>query len=159
MKYFILTLAFGLISCNQSEKSYQSLEKKIDSLEAKLHECYKPGFGELMGVIQTHHAKLWFAGINENWQLADFETHEIDESLESIRTYQKGREETELIEMIYPSMKEMKEAITSKNTNSFKDAFNELTNMCNSCHRQTHFEYNKVKVPDKQFFSNQEFKP
>ena len=35
-----------------------------------------PGFEEFMSNIQAHHAKLWFAGQNHNWKLADFEIHE-----------------------------------------------------------------------------------
>ena len=35
-----------------------------------------------MGGIQTHHAKLWFAGLNNNWKLAEYEIDEIKERFE-----------------------------------------------------------------------------
>jgi len=34
---------------------------------------YVPGLGELMAGQQVRHAKLWFAGENENWRLAAYE--------------------------------------------------------------------------------------
>ncbi len=42
----MLTLALGF-------KKYKELEPELDN-------AYKPGFGILMGNIQTHHFKLWF---------------------------------------------------------------------------------------------------
>ena len=38
-----------------------------------------------MGGIQTHHAKLWFAGINDNWKLAQYEIDEFKERFEQAR--------------------------------------------------------------------------
>ena len=32
---------------------------------------YTPGLGELMSLQQMRHAKLWFAGQEKNWPLAD----------------------------------------------------------------------------------------
>ncbi len=52
-----------------------------DSLH-KMMEPYAPGLGEIMGGIQTHHAKLWYAGINDNWKLAQYEIDELKERFE-----------------------------------------------------------------------------
>src|SRR5436305_11998527 len=40
---------------------------------------YVPGLGELMAGQQVRHAKLWFAGENENWRLAAYEVDELKE--------------------------------------------------------------------------------
>jgi hypothetical protein len=45
-----------------------------------------------MSSIQVHHAKLWFAGQNQNWELADFEMHEIAGIDDAIKEYQSERE-------------------------------------------------------------------
>ena len=34
---------------------------------------YKPGLGEFMTATQLRHAKLWFAGKDNNWDLAAYE--------------------------------------------------------------------------------------
>jgi len=110
-----------------------------------------------MSSIQAHHNKLYFAGENQNWQLADFEIQEIKESLEDISEYCKDREESKSIAIIYPALDSVNNAIAKRNVLLFKNTFNLLTNTCNSCHQATNFGYNVVKVPDVAPFSNQDF--
>src|SRR5262249_8005861 len=45
-------------------------------------EPYEPGLGEFMTATQLRHAKLWFAGKQNNWDLAAYEIDEIKEGLE-----------------------------------------------------------------------------
>src|SRR5438128_1393337 len=95
MKTGILFISISIlaIACNDQQKTMQSLQSKIDSLQQQLSKSYKPGLGEFMSSIQVHHEKLWFAGMNENWQLADFEINEIKEAIEDIQTYCTDRPE------------------------------------------------------------------
>jgi hypothetical protein len=78
--YFQVILV-SMVACNQPSPKIEVLRGRIDSLELKVADAYKPGFGEFMGNIQVHHNKLWFAGQNENWKLAGFELHEISTML------------------------------------------------------------------------------
>jgi hypothetical protein len=80
-----ITVCLLAISCKQPGNSTAALQSRIDSLEKKIAATYKPGFGEFMSSIQIHHAKLWFAGKNQNWELADFEMHEIGETIDAIK--------------------------------------------------------------------------
>jgi hypothetical protein len=157
-KLFLLLLLSGMLACNQQKKNGSISEKRIDSLEKKLSVTYKPGFGEFMSGIQSHHAKLWFAGINQNWKLADFEIHEIMENISAIQKYQTERPESEKIGMINPALDSVNLAIKNKDLVLFKSNYSILTNTCNNCHRATNFEFNVVKIPDLQTFSNQDFK-
>jgi len=147
----------GICSCNQSGKTNKNLEARIDSLEKKLADTYKPGFGEFMSNIQMHHAKLWFAGQAQNWELAGFEVHEIQESLEAVQKYQTERKESKEAGMLYPALDSVKNAIGQKNVALFKNSFVLLTNSCNNCHRTTGFGFNVVKIPDTPPLSNQSF--
>ena len=151
-------MTFGLLACNQQTDNTQVLQNRIDSLEQKLADTYKPGFGEFMSGIQAHHSKLWFAGQNENWKLADFEVHEIMEAIEDIQKFQTERKESQMIEMINPALDSINNAIQQKNSKLFKSSYTLLTNTCNNCHRATNFEFNVVKIPETQPFSNQDFK-
>lgn len=155
---FIVILTFGLLACNQHPDKTQVLQNRIDSLEQKLADTYKPGFGEFMSSIQTHHSKLWFAGQNENWRLADFEVHEIMEAIEDIQKFQTERKESQIIGMIHPALDSLNNAIKQQNPSLFKSSYTLLTNTCNDCHRTADFEFNVVKIPDSQPFSNQDFK-
>ncbi|MEO6819113.1 MAG: hypothetical protein ABI266_05055 [Ginsengibacter sp.] len=155
---FLIIFSFGLIACNQQTNKIQVLQKSVDSLESVLLNTYKPGFGEFMGSIQIHHNKLWFAGQNENWKLADFEIHEIMENIDAIKMYQKERKESKEIDMIYPVLDSVNIAIQQKDPVAFKNSYILLTNTCNDCHHATNFEFNVVKIPDTPPFSNQDFK-
>ncbi len=159
MKYILAFIIFiFILSCKDKSGQTGKLRIKIDSLENIIENSYKPGFGEFMSSVQTHHAKLWFAGKNKNWQLADFEIHEIIEALNNIKKYQSSRKESKSIDMIIPAIDSMKEAIKNKNQQFFNHSYMSLTNACNKCHALTNFEFNIVKVPEKQTFSNQDFK-
>jgi hypothetical protein len=157
-KIFLVVILLFFADCSDNSDKISELQNRIDSLQQKVNDSYKPGLGEFMSNIQMHHAKLWFAGINQNWALADFEVHEIEESLEDVQKYQSGREETKMISIIYPPLDSVKSAIKNKNLKSFKGNFTLLTNTCNTCHQTAKFEFNKVKIPDSPPFSNQEFK-
>ena len=156
LSVYILCIIFT--ACNQQKTDTSLLEAKIDSLQSRLDKTYKPGFGEFMSSIQVHHNKLWFAGQNQNWKLADFEIHEIKESVEDIQQYQTEREESKRVEMIIPALDTVMQAIDQKNITLFNSSYMLLTNTCNNCHRATKFEFNVVKVPDTPPFSNQVFK-
>ena len=45
-----------------------------------------PGLGEYMTTIQLHAGKLWFAAKAGNWELAAYEIHELEETMESVKS-------------------------------------------------------------------------
>ncbi|GGW61102.1 hypothetical protein DFQ11_102594 [Winogradskyella epiphytica] len=122
-------------------------------------DTYKPGLGDFMETLQYHHSKLWFAGKNENWKLADFEIHELMETVEDIETFHAGRKDIEMINMIKPALDSVNNAIAQQNTDVFESSFSFLTNTCNQCHQATGYEFNRVKTPETSPFSNQDFRP
>jgi len=160
MKFFLFLLMIITISfaCNQQTDTTKALQSRIDSLEKKLANTYKPGFGEFMSSIQVHHAKLWFAGQNQNWELADFEMHEIAEAIDAIKEYQTEREESKKVDMLKPALDAVNDAIQKKDSVLFNSSYLLLTNTCNNCHKAVNFGFNVVKVPETPPFSNQAFK-
>ncbi len=152
-----LVCLFMIGACNEQSNS-SALQARIDSLQNKIDNSYKPGFGEFMSSIQIHHNKLWFAGMNQNWKLADFEIHEIQENIDDIKEFQTERQESKKIGMITPALDSVTAAIEHKDIAAFKSGFIFLTNTCNDCHTATNFEFNQVKIPDHPPFSNQVFK-
>jgi hypothetical protein len=154
---FLLS-AISLFSCNNTTDKTQALQNRADSLENKLAQTYKPGLGEFMSSIQVHHAKLWFAGENQNWQLAAFEIGEIKEALEGIPVYCADRPEVQKLSMINPAIDSLHNAISTQNAQSFKSGFILLTATCNSCHHATNHAFNVIKIPENPPFTNQDFK-
>src|SRR5205814_8446202 len=120
---FCVTICLLTISCKQPDNSNAALQTRIDSLEKKLAHTYKPGLGEFMSSIQVHHAKLWFAGKNNNWKLADFEIHEIMEAVEDIQHYAADREEVKELPMLQPALDSISDAINKQDKNLFNKDF------------------------------------
>ena len=50
-------------------------------------EPYVIGTGEIMGENQVRHEKLWFAGTAQNWPLAQYETSELREGFDDVKTF------------------------------------------------------------------------
>ena len=158
MKKKILFIVIALASCNYPADKTQALQNRVDSLETKLSQTYKPGLGEFMGSIQLHHAKLWFAGENQNWQLANFEVGEIKEALEAIPVYCADRPEVQKLTMINPAIDSISNAISIKNIQLFESGFILLTATCNNCHHATNHAFNVIKKPENPPLTNQDFK-
>jgi len=143
------------MSCNNNTAK---LEAQVDSLTKQSAQAYKPGLGEFMLGIQIHHAKLWFAGKNQNWKLANFEIGEIQESVDDINKYCTDRPEVKSLPMLYPALDSLNASIKAKSLKRFQSGFMGLTNTCNSCHQITRHEFNVIKIPDTPPFTNQDFK-
>jgi hypothetical protein len=159
MKHISLPfLLMFFISCNQQSATISQLKNQVDSLQHEVNSAYKPGLGEFMSDIQVHHEKLWFAGTNNNWKLADFEVHEIKESLDDIKQYCTDRPEVKYIGMIDQPLDSVISDIQQQDLTKFKGSFILLTNTCNSCHHETNHGFNVIKIPDTPPFSNQDFK-
>jgi hypothetical protein len=154
---FSLFFLFYLSACNQKQDRVTLLQQQIDSLNGRINKTYAPGLGEFMSSIQVHHAKLWFAGKNGNWELADFEIGEIQEALDDIQKFCRDRPEISELPMINSPLDSLKKAITDKNAENFKSSFNLLTNTCNNCHSVTKHGFNKIKIPDLPPVTNQVF--
>ena len=154
---FLLACVLATNACQNQNTEVAALKSRVDSLEKQLAETYKPGFGEFMSGIQVHHAKLWFAGINRNWELADFEINEIRESLDDLQKYETDRPETQQLPTLNPALEGVNDAIKKQDAVSFKTSFVTLTDACNNCHRNVHYGFNVVKVPGREPFDNQAF--
>ena len=154
----LATVLLAFWSCSNPDANTNALQAKVDSLNKQVAQAYKPGLGEFMLGIQIHHAKLYFAGKNKNWELAAFEMGEIKEALDDINKYCTDRPEIKSLPILYPALDSVNAAIKAKDPTRFKQSFVLLTNSCNNCHQNTHHEFNVIKIPDTSPYTNQEFK-
>ncbi len=151
--WFSFLIALLFVACNDSRK----LQDQINKLKVQESNSYKPGFGEFMSNIQIHHAKLWFAGKNENWQLADFELSEIRETVTAIQKYETEREESKSVSVLFSALDSVRTAVQKQDPKQFVESYKVLTITCNACHQSVKFGFNVVKIPDTPPFSNQDF--
>lgn len=124
---------------------------------------YEPGLGEFMTATQLRHAKLWFAGKDDNWDLAAYEIDEIKEGLEDAARLHPTFDGVPVAEMIKtiinPRIEQLEKAVEGKNSTQFIAAFDELTNGCNSCHAGASKPFIHIKRPTEPPLTNQSFAP
>jgi hypothetical protein len=156
----ILIVLVLLSACNgpsqpQPVAPAHPLQARLDSLEQRLRHSYTPGFGELMLNIQIHHAKLWFAGKNGNWQLAAYDESLIRSAIQKIRTFHPDNPNAALTTMINIPMDSVDAAITRKDAAAFHRSFTFLTTTCNNCHAVTKHPFNVITIPKSEPIGNQ----
>lgn len=116
-----------------------------------------------MAQTAHHHAKLWFAGQAQNWELAAYELDELEEGLESAAHYHPTHKHISqaLTDLIADSMTQpltkMKQVIENKDRSAFRGRYAEITEACNACHLNSGFGFNVVIQPTSNPFSNQSF--
>jgi hypothetical protein len=124
---------------------------------------YVPGIGDMMNsLVQPRHIKLWHAGHEHNWELAVYAHKELQQALQTVGTVQpKYRNLTvpEMVEsMTGEAMRDLQDAISAHDAKKFDEAFDSLTDGCNSCHTALNLGFIVIKVPEGPAFPNQEFK-
>jgi hypothetical protein len=151
-------LVFASFGCGSDESErITELERRLATME----DLYKPGLHSLMNETLHRHSNLWFAGLAENWELADYQHHELEEVFEDIEElhpeYHGEPVALLLGSMMQPSMDEVEEAIHAMSIVRFREAFTNLTNSCNSCHQATGKAMIVITEPDENMVRNLKF--
>ncbi len=105
-----------------------------------------PPLNLLMVATQLNHFKLWYAGVVQNWQLANYELTQIRTSIDRARDLYPNKVESNMT-MITPATDEVQNAIKAKDRVKFSRAYSKLTAECNSCHEATGFGFIKMRDP------------
>jgi len=139
----------------------RSLKKEISELRTSVEQS-KPGLGEIMGTIHTHHAKLYYSVQNENWDLAAYQLDEIKEGLDQATELHNDFKTVKtplsvLKKMTDEGLSEVDSSIKAKNKKGFLSAFQRLTQSCNQCHQAADHPFIVVQIPTAPMFSNQKF--
>jgi hypothetical protein len=169
MKYALLVLsvlAFGLAVYSQMQVSElkiqnETLTTQIENLEkVNIEEEYE--LAVAMGRMQVYFSKLWFAGSFENWELADFYAHELEETLEEIisrEIYDEGMNISSLTKvMTNKPFHELEKAVKSREITNFLPAYDKMLRTCNACHQSSKHNFINIKTPESVPFDNQVFK-
>lgn len=124
---------------------------------------YTPVLGEFMLATQTRHAKLWFAGNVQNWDLAEYEIDELKEGLEDVVKNIPVFKDIPIGKMIESTMDSpianVETAIKAKDRAKFVAAYDKLTEACNSCHQSASRPFIVIQRPATSAFPNQNFNP
>jgi hypothetical protein len=122
-----------------------------------------PALGEIMTFTQMRHAKLFFAGEAQNWELAAYELKELGEGFEAAaraHVEYEGEPVDELLaEHMNPPLEALGAAVSAHDRAAFATAFEHFTQACNACHEHVHFGFNRVIRPTALPVVNQDFRP
>lgn len=149
MLMFVMAIGISISGCNAK-------------LSSPSFGTYTPPLGEIMGLTQMRHSKLWFAGQDKNWDLAKYELGEIEEGLGDVVNYHPVIDkEVKLSDMLHTivdqPINDVRGSIAEKDIVKFRKSFANLTSACNACHEAAGKEYIVIKIPDSSPYSNQEF--
>ena len=125
------------------------------------------GFDDLMTMlIQPRHIKLYYAGVQKNWELAAAQSRDLRSAL--VRIEQKipkymNNGVAESISMIFmPKLNAVDAAISAGDLKQFGNAYLALTDACNACHVYMEHPYVVVQIPrsrDTSAYPGQAFRP
>jgi len=114
---------------------------------------------DAMTKLQRHINKLWFAGKNKNWELANFYAHEIEEVMEEVEKREVMEEGVNISKLIplmgYPAVKKVEEAIKQEDIEAFNLEYANLITNCNSCHKTSKYSFIQIKIPESPVMDNQ----
>jgi hypothetical protein len=125
---------------------------------------FRLGFGDMMVFgVQPRHIKLWLAVQAKNWELADWNRDELDETFRRLGRLYPMVEMMDIgpgLLMVKEPMDSLKKAIDEKNTKDFTAAYERLTAACNACHMTYKNPMISIKIPKGTGqFADQEFAP
>jgi cytochrome c' len=110
-------------------------------------ERFVPRLNDMMVATQLRHFKLWYAGIVQNWPLANYELTQIRDAISDTERLYADKGGSKMSAMMKPAVDKLADAISAKDATKFATAFRKLTATCNSCHEATGYGFIKIRDP------------
>jgi hypothetical protein len=159
----LLPLAAGAQPQKPAAKPAVSQDVIPPPPEAHMPKRFVPGLEWFMNLIQTEHAKLWYAGRARNWRLAAYQLGEIKEIMSDVQdlvpTFRKLPLADMMDAVIVGPIGDLEKAIDAKNPKAFAKGFDQLSAACNACHQATGNGFVHIQRPAGPGFPNQDFRP
>src|SRR6202030_4877927 len=126
--------------------------------------AFNPGIGELMNlIVEPRHTKLWFAGREANWVLAEYEIKELRSALANVaksRPVFREQKVAENVEMFMSGgFRAVDDAIRDRNATKFAEAYATVNAGCNACHTALNQPQVVIRTPEQPSYPDQEFRP
>lgn len=139
----------------------KSLESKQDAKEVAEEPEEEYEVAIAMNHFQRHANKLWFAGVNENWELAHFYAHELEESMEELEERKVVDDGINVSKMVatmgIPHLEGVEKSIDAGQVVEFKSAYQTLIKGCNDCHAAVNYDFLEITIPTAPVYTNQQY--
>jgi hypothetical protein len=125
---------------------------------------FNPGVGELMNlIVQPRHTKLWLAGREGNWALAEYESKELRSALANVakaRPVFRQQSVADNVEMFLGGpFRALDDAVRERNAAKFVEAYAMVNAGCNACHTALNQSQVVIRTPETPSYPDQEFRP
>lgn len=152
--FLAVLFAAGIIACNnQEERSYDEpagpggwldgdIQEKFDRLAAQ-HQ----GFSRAMQEVGYRYTEMYFAGKEENWELATYHGEKIVDAME-LGFERRPDREASAETFINETMPQMLEVFENENEEAFEKNFKMVKRECNTCHGKEEVAFINVKTPE-----------
>ena len=124
---------------------------------------YVPGLGDLMGSLQVQHGILWFAGYAQNWPLAAYAVDSIKEGIADMIVLRPRYKRESIVEMLTlftaKPLQDLGEAVETKDGALFMQAYDSLTECCNTCHNNHDYGFIAIQRPTVPAWTNLRYRP
>ncbi len=112
--------------------------------------------GDIMGVAELRHIRLWYAAKSENWPLVGYEIDRITESLRRAAILYSNIPIEDIKAVVGP-LAAMRDAAAARNGGKFLRGYSDLTTACNSCHAHGGVGFIRIQTPTSSPFSDENF--
>ena len=152
---------FGALLSQSADTAAQSPPAAAASLGPTV---FNPGIGELMNlIVQPRHTKLWLAGREANWPLAEYEIKELRSALANVaksRPVFREQKVAENVEMFMSGgFHAVDDAIRDRDATKFTAAYATVNAGCNACHTALNQPQVVIKTPEQPSYPDQDFRP
>ncbi|MDQ3191165.1 MAG: hypothetical protein M3Q58_06205 [Bacteroidota bacterium] len=148
----LFTLLLGFLSCNLNTNSDNEQGEWIKGSKAEKIKTIERQFrGFDMAMVETgyRYQELYWAGQDENWDYAKYQTEKIRTAIENGVQRRPKRQESALffLDNILPKMMQ---AIETKDRVVFNTNFNIVRAECNNCHIKESVPFIQTVIPQAQ---------
>jgi hypothetical protein len=128
------------------------------------HEAEEHDLVHSMAMMQRWLDKTGRAAAEENWPLADFYLHELEETTDDLVAAQVVYHDQPVsvltATMLVPAIEALEEAAKAENSVLFRSRYETLVLTCNACHDATGYGFIRITLPDPSVNPwNQDFRP
>ena len=143
--FYFFTLIL-IVSCNEKNDSKGLTWLNLpDNEKFKVIEKQFRGFDKTMVEVGYRYNELYWAGEDQNWELALYHLEKIDQAINLGLERRPKRKES--AQIIFPVLEELVQITKSKDRIRFREGFKVLQQTCRNCHQAEGVSFFKAGIP------------
>lgn len=125
------------------------------------HAHHDVHLGNKMYELQRRWSAIWFAGKANDAEMVAYQTHEIEEIVESMEESDPQEAGVDVVDRInlhvVGRLEGIENAVADQDQEKFEQLYETVTNGCNGCHAETKHAFIRVGAPEYNPYPNLKF--